>query len=160
MSKKLSTGLKQFWVRSFRRHPMRMYYVMASSSVNWLIRLRRDPWIKFKRVAAVSNWWKTFKGALSNKNSIFKTIITQFVNIKKKRFQAALKKYGVPEEEIFQTADLYERRNIPQVTLCLFALSRLVKKNFKNYFKKFKLILIEFKIDPETSGIQWTSSWT
>ena len=42
------------------------------------------------------------------------------------RFQAALKKYGVPEEEIFQTADLYERRNIAQVTLCLNALSRLV----------------------------------
>jgi hypothetical protein len=42
------------------------------------------------------------------------------------RFQAALKKYGVPEEEIFQTADLFERRNIPQVTLCLFALARLV----------------------------------
>lgn len=31
------------------------------------------------------------------------------------RFQAAIKKYGVPEEEIFQTADLFERRNIPQV---------------------------------------------
>ena len=44
----------------------------------------------------------------------------------KLRFQAALKKYGVPDEEIFQTADLYERRNIPQVTLCLNALSRLV----------------------------------
>lgn len=43
-----------------------------------------------------------------------------------RRFQTALKKYGVPEEEIFQTADLYERRNIPQVTLCLYALSRLV----------------------------------
>lgn len=43
------------------------------------------------------------------------------------RFQAALKKYGVPEEEIFQTADLFERRNIPQVTLCLYALARLVR---------------------------------
>lgn len=42
------------------------------------------------------------------------------------RFQAALKKYGVPDEEIFQTADLYERRNIPQVTVCLYALGRLV----------------------------------
>lgn len=31
------------------------------------------------------------------------------------RFQAAVKKYGVPEEEIFQTADLFERRNINQV---------------------------------------------
>ena len=48
------------------------------------------------------------------------------------RFQTALKKYGVPEEEIFQTADLYERRNIPQVTLCLYALSRLVCRKCAN----------------------------
>lgn len=31
------------------------------------------------------------------------------------RFQDGMKKYGVPQEEIFQTADLFERRNIPQV---------------------------------------------
>lgn len=43
------------------------------------------------------------------------------------RFQAAIKKYGVPEEEIFQTADLFERRNIPQVTLCLYSLGRIVR---------------------------------
>lgn len=42
------------------------------------------------------------------------------------RFQEAIKKYGVPQEEIFQTADLFERRNIPQVTLCLYALGRIV----------------------------------
>lgn len=42
------------------------------------------------------------------------------------RFQAAIKKYGVPEEEIFQTADLFERRNVPQVTLCLYSLGRIV----------------------------------
>ena len=42
------------------------------------------------------------------------------------RFQAAIKNYGVPQEEIFQTADLFERRNIPQVTLCLYALGRIV----------------------------------
>lgn len=42
------------------------------------------------------------------------------------RFQAAIKKYGVPEEEIFQTADLFERRNINQVALCLFSLGRIV----------------------------------
>lgn len=42
------------------------------------------------------------------------------------RFQAAIKKYGVPEEEIFQTADLFEKRNIAQVTLCLYSLGRLV----------------------------------
>lgn len=45
------------------------------------------------------------------------------------RFQAAIKKYGVPEEEIFQTADLFERRNIAQVTLCLFSLARITQKH-------------------------------
>ncbi|XKL60337.1 hypothetical protein PGB90_001353 [Kerria lacca] len=45
------------------------------------------------------------------------------------RFQAAIKKYGLPEEEIFQTADLFEKRNIPQVTLCLYALGRLTQKH-------------------------------
>lgn len=39
-------------------------------------------------------------------------------------FQEAIKKYGVPDMEIFQTADLFESRNIPQVTLCLYALAR------------------------------------
>ncbi|KAF6208475.1 hypothetical protein GE061_016931 [Apolygus lucorum] len=45
------------------------------------------------------------------------------------RFQAAIKKYGVPEEEIFQTADLFERRNIPQVTLCIYSLGRITQKH-------------------------------
>ncbi|KAK6634062.1 hypothetical protein RUM43_001677 [Polyplax serrata] len=45
------------------------------------------------------------------------------------RFQAAIKKYGVPDSEIFQTADLFERRNIPQVTLCLYALGRITQKH-------------------------------
>lgn len=44
------------------------------------------------------------------------------------RFQQAVKAYGVPQEEIFQTADLFERRNIVQVTLCLYALGRIVSK--------------------------------
>lgn len=33
------------------------------------------------------------------------------------RFQAAVKNYGVPQEEIFQTADLFEKRNIAQVSV-------------------------------------------
>lgn len=36
------------------------------------------------------------------------------------RFQAAMKAYGVPQEEIFQTADLFERRNIAQVIRIVF----------------------------------------
>nr|CAD7458934.1 unnamed protein product [Timema tahoe] len=45
------------------------------------------------------------------------------------RFQAAIKKYGVPEEEIFQTADLFEKRNIVQVTLCIYSLGRITQKH-------------------------------
>ena len=42
-------------------------------------------------------------------------------------FLVAARKYGVPAEELFQTADLYERRNIPQVVLCLFSLGRVTQ---------------------------------
>jgi len=45
------------------------------------------------------------------------------------RFQAGMKAYGVPQEEIFQTADLFERRNIPQVVLSLYALARYTQKH-------------------------------
>ncbi|KAF7282906.1 muscle-specific protein 20 [Rhynchophorus ferrugineus] len=45
------------------------------------------------------------------------------------RFQAAIKAYGVPQEEIFQTADLFERRNIAQVALSLYSLGRLTQKH-------------------------------
>ncbi|CAH1173522.1 unnamed protein product [Phaedon cochleariae] len=45
------------------------------------------------------------------------------------RFQAAVKAYGLPQEEIFQTADLFERRNIAQVALSLFALGRITQKH-------------------------------
>lgn len=38
-------------------------------------------------------------------------------------FLAAARSYGVPAEELFQTADLFERRNIPQVRLITAKLS-------------------------------------
>ena len=38
--------------------------------------------------------------------------------------QKAMKKYGVPEEDVFQTVDLFEKRNIPQVTQGIMALGR------------------------------------
>merc|ERR1712215_591245 len=44
-------------------------------------------------------------------------------------FLAAAKKYGVPDEESFQTPDLFEGRNLPQVALCLFSLGRATQKH-------------------------------
>ena len=37
-------------------------------------------------------------------------------------FLNAAKKYGVADEEVFQTPDLFEARNLPQVALCIFSL--------------------------------------
>ena len=42
------------------------------------------------------------------------------------KFQTAIKIYGVPDIDVFQTVDLYERRNIPQVTQSIMALGRTV----------------------------------
>ena len=54
------------------------------------------------------------------------------------RFLKSVRKYGVPSEELFQTPDLFERRNIKQVTLSLLALARTVSHvlNYENSKKK------------------------
>ena len=44
-------------------------------------------------------------------------------------FQAAIKKYGVPDIDVFQTVDLWEKKDIAQVTNTLFALGRASYKH-------------------------------
>jgi len=39
-------------------------------------------------------------------------------------FQKAIQEYGVPKIDVFQTVDLYEKKDIATVTTCLFALGR------------------------------------
>lgn len=41
-------------------------------------------------------------------------------------FQKALKAYGVPDQDVFQTVDLYEKKDISQVTNTMFAIGRAV----------------------------------
>lgn len=41
-------------------------------------------------------------------------------------FQAAIKAYGVPDIDVFQTVDLWEKKDIAQVVSTLFALGREV----------------------------------
>jgi len=46
-------------------------------------------------------------------------------------FQAAVRKYGVPEEDIFMPVDLFEARNVKAVVKSLYALGRTAQnKNF------------------------------
>lgn len=42
------------------------------------------------------------------------------------RFQKALKDYGVDDVDVFQTVDLWEKKDIAQVVTTLFALGRTV----------------------------------
>jgi len=44
-------------------------------------------------------------------------------------FQAALKNYGVSDIDVFQTVDLWEKKDIAQVTSTLFALGRQTYKH-------------------------------
>lgn len=99
----------------------RMELFCADWPTNW----RPVPLRRSKNEAQTFNWWKMFNGKYLkylNFVSLFHAPCLFFAY----RFQAAIKKYGVPETEIFQTADLFERRNIPQVTLCLYSLARIV----------------------------------
>jgi len=50
------------------------------------------------------------------------------------QFCNAAKAYGVPDNELFQTVDLFEKKNIAQVTLAIHALGRYV--NISIIFKK------------------------
>jgi hypothetical protein len=47
------------------------------------------------------------------------------------RFAQAARTYGLSDAETFQTVDLYEKMNLHQVILCLFALGR--KVNLSNF---------------------------
>lgn len=42
----------------------------------------------------------------------------------------AARAYGLAESELFQSIDLFEKRNIPQVTQCLYTLGRHVSVRF------------------------------
>jgi len=44
-------------------------------------------------------------------------------------FAKGIEKYGVPKQDIFQTVDLWEKKDISQVTTCLFALGRTTYKH-------------------------------
>lgn len=56
------------------------------------------------------------------------------------RFQKALKDYGVDDVDVFQTVDLWEKKDIAQVVVTLFALGRTVS-SIKTDGKR----LIQFK---------------
>jgi hypothetical protein len=57
-----------------------------------------------------------------------KTIYYVSCHIYKYEIENAARAYGLLDEDLFQTVDLYEKRNIPQVTQCIFALAHQVSR--------------------------------
>lgn len=66
--------------------------------------------------------------------------------------QKAMQKYGVPVEDLFQTVDLFEKRNIPAVTSSIMALGRTcyLHPEFKGPFLGNYLIV---SYDTSSDGI-------
>lgn len=63
---------------------------------------------------------------------LVKVQTTNFLNneLSSYSFQAAIKAYGVPDIDVFQTVDLWEKKDIAQVVSTLFALGREVRTLF------------------------------
>lgn len=69
-------------------------------------------------------------GPGSAKHNTMKVPFKQMENIN--NFLTACEKYGVAKTDLFQTVDLYEKQNMWQVVLCLFALGRKAQINGYN----------------------------
>lgn len=66
-------------------------------------------------------------------------------------FQNAARAYGLPDAELFQTVDLFEKRNIAQVTQCIHALGRQVINNHR--IEKIFFVLLGTEEE-----FQWTNT--
>ena len=67
--------------------------------------------------------------------------------------QRAVKEYGVADLDVFQTVDLWEQKDISQVTMTLFALGREVNSiSTRNIFFYYKASFIQTYRHPEWSG--------
>jgi hypothetical protein len=57
------------------------------------------------------------------------------------RFAQAARTYGLSDSETFQTVDLYEKMNLHQVILCLFALGRKVNYSIHSSLQNITFFL-------------------
>lgn len=79
-------------------------------------------------------------------------------NIFPNSFQAAIKAYGVSDVDVFQTVDLWEKKDIAQVTNTIFALGREVRPSplltVTNRTTSF------LPLDIQTPRMEGTLPWT
>ena len=118
----INSGLKQFLMRSFLRETLPRFFRIELCSASWWTRSSLTASRKSrKRLWNEMNFHqKYFPLILQGPAFMLMENVQSFLN--------AAKKYGVPDEEVFQTPDLFEARNIPQVSLCIFSLGETHQK--------------------------------
>jgi len=70
-------------------------------------------------------------------------------------FQNAMKSYGVPDIDVFQTVDLWEQKDISTVTSSLFALGRAVSL-FVAFREDVQFSFPLLRLDLQTSRMDWS----
>ena len=113
---------------------------LEAEARDWLVAVVQEPWPNANFSDALEDGVylckamnKLVKGAIpsiSNSKMAFKKMdnISKFLD---KAF-----KYGVPKTDLFQTVDLYDKTNINQVILCIFALGRVAQTKAPSSFPK------------------------
>ena len=131
-SAKPRVGSKRLSVKSSRFRWKKLFVMarfFANSSTNWL----PAPSLRSTPPEPNSKWWKTFKSKkfAIHCNAIYDHWWTWFLDHYHIRFQKACMAYGVNEIDVFQTVDLWERKDFSQVTTTIFALARAVSSNLQ-----------------------------
>ena len=131
------SGLKLFLTKSSPRETSPTFCRTVLSCVDWWTRSSRTVWRSSRRRYEATSGSTTRSPLLFVQGPAF--LLMENVQ----SFLSAAKKYGVPDEEVFQTPDLFEARNIPQVSLCIFSLGKVAALTWSAK----ALLLLTFGVD-------------
>lgn len=71
-------------------------------------------------------------------------------------FLQVAKEFGVPDQETFQTVDLWERQNLNSVVICLQSMGRKVSNQLKQYLYLSTFVFFIFVGWKIRSTMHWT----
>ena len=108
----------------------RSFHTSSSSSIflDWWTNFNLAPSRKSVHLVVVSNFEKMSLLFVCHPFLWFSALVYLMWFI-----ENAARNYGLPDSELFQTVDLFEKRNIPQVTQCIHALGRYVSLKRKRW---------------------------
>jgi len=102
--------------------------------IDWWINFNRIPFRNMQHRVEISNFVKIFHFFVCTLFLFFEIDEFSWLNL-----ENAARAYGLEDTELFQSIDLFEKRNIPQVTQCLLAVGRQVYHEYTSSFIYFYL---------------------